>query len=411
MNRGDRLVFSNGVLILAGLASILIIIFKAEVNQLIQLYLIGVFISFTLSQTGMVLRWRKLKTSGWRHRALINGFGATVTGTVFFVILTTKFLRGAWIIMAAIPVVMFLMRAVHTHYEDVREQLATPTRRPRDRRVGHQHIVILADKIDAAAARAIGYARSVGAADISAVTLDTALIPVWQRLAPEIPIKSLENNGRKSTSLRKALREKRESLSEDDFLTVIVPEILESRGLAEIIRHPKRHQLKASLLGEEGIQVLDVPVVRSDLGPKSQEAHQPSRNHVVVLVSSVHNATLQAIEYAETLRPTTIRAVNIGLDPDGTETLGNSWLEAGIPHPLEIEDSPFRDVGRSLREYIRRFEADGVDTIITVVIPEFVVAERRHTILHGQTALLVKRHLLFERGVVVVSVPYHLEED
>jgi amino acid transporter len=409
MNRGDRLVFSNGVVILATLASILIIVFDAEVNKLIQLYLVGVFISFTLSQTGMVLRWRKLRTPGWRRRASINGFGAVVTGTVFFVIVTTKFSHGAWIIVTAIPIAMLLMRSVHKHYSDVNEQLAAPARRPVDRRVGNQHIVILADRIDAATARAIGYARSIGAQDISAVTFDPGLIPVWDRLAPEMPIRVLDSDGSNVNNLRKYLRDKRQNLERDDFLTLMVPEILQSRRLVEIVRHPTRHRLKATLLGEEGIQVLDIPIVRSDLTPGSDEAHEPGRNYVLVLVSGVHNATLQAIEYAETLRPTSIRGVNFGLDPERSENLGDRWLEAEIPHPLEIEDSPFRDIGRSLRDYVRRFNPDGVDRIVTVVIPEFIVEKRRHAVLHGQTALLVKRHLLFEQGVVLVSVPYHLD--
>jgi amino acid transporter len=411
LNRGDRLVFSNGVVILATLASLLIIVFDADINRLIQLYLVGVFISFTLSQTGMVLRWRNLKTPGWRGRALLNGFGALVTGVVFFVIVTTKFIGGAWIIVAAIPIVMFLMRSVHKHYIDLRRQLADVQRRPRDRRVGHQHIVILADRIDVATARGIGYARSIGASDITAVTFDRELVPAWDQMAPDIPVQVLDTNGATVKRLRKHLRQKRATLDGDDFLTVVIPEVLQSRHLAEIIAHPTRHRLKAALLGEEGVQVMDVPVVISDVTPESDEAHEPARNHAIVLVSSVNNATLQAMEYAETLRPTSIRAVHFGLDPEGTEELGNSWLEAGIPHPLEIEDSPFRDIGLSLQEYVRRFNPDGADRVVTVVIPEFVVGKRRHNILHGQTGLLVKRHLLFERGVVVVSVPYHIEVD
>jgi len=103
MNRGDRLVFSNGILILAILASILIVVFDADLNSLIQLYLVGVFISFTLSQSGMVVHWRRTRGPGWRRRLYINGFGASVTGLVFLVVVTTKFGvlprpgRGSWL--------------------------------------------------------------------------------------------------------------------------------------------------------------------------------------------------------------------------------------------------------------------------------------------------------------------------
>ncbi len=96
-------------------------------------------------------------------------------------------------------------------------------------------------------------------------------------------------------------------------------------------------------------------------------------------------------------------------DPAETEKLGTAWLDAGIPHPLEIDDAPFRDLGQSLLAYIRSFEADGHNTVVTVVLPEFVTKKARHRILHGQTALIIKRHLLFEPGVVTVSVPYHLQ--
>jgi hypothetical protein len=126
------------------------------------------------------------------------------------------------------------------------------------------------------------------------------------------------------------------------------------------------------------------------------------------LISAVHNAVLEAIEYAEMLNPTDLRAVSFGLDPEETEQLGDRWLEARVPHPLEIEESPYRDLGESVVRYIKRFSPDGVDRVVTVVIPEFIVAKQRHQVLHGHTALIVKRRLLFEKGVVVVSVPYHL---
>jgi hypothetical protein len=170
------------------------------------------------------------------------------------------------------------------------------------------------------------------------------------------------------------------------------------------------HRFKASLLTEPGIQVLDVPVVRDEISPDVDEATEPARNYAVVLVSGLHNATLQAIEYAETLRPTDIRALIFGLDPLEAERVGDEWIQNRIQVPLEMEQSPFRDIGRSLLNYVRQFEPNGVDTTVTVIIPEFVVRKFRHQLLHGQTALLIKRHLLFEPGVVLASVPYHLEE-
>ncbi|MGH2699112.1 MAG: DNA-binding protein, partial [Actinomycetota bacterium] len=145
--------------------------------------------------------------------------------------------------------------------------------------------------------------------------------------------------------------------------------------------------------------------------PGRDETEEPARNYVVVLVSGVHNATLQALEYAETLTPTDLRAVSFGLDPAATEKLGDDWMRSRIPVSLELHESAYRDMGRSLAGYVKQFQADGKNRIVTIVIPEFIVGKLRHQFLHGQTALLVKRHLLFERGVVVASVPYHLEAD
>lgn len=410
-NRGDRLVFSNGVIILALLAAMLIWVFDANLTRLIQLYLVGVFISFTLSQSGMVVRTRKLKEEGWKRRAALSAFGGTVTGIVLIVIAGTKFIHGAWIVLAALPVVMFTMYSINKHYVYVREQLTHEGRRPVDRKPGDHHIVIYTASLDAAVARAVGYSRSIRASSITAVTTDPRHYATWKRLAPDIPLVHLQGAGSTRKLIRNHLRERRLELPADDFLSLVVPEILETdKLLFELIRRPARQLLKASLLRVQGVQVLNVPIVRSEIDTAFDEAQEPARNFVIVLVAGVHNATLQAIEYAETLRPTDLRAVSFGLDVEGGGDLAQEWLDAGVPHPLEIEASPFRDIGRSLANYIERFEATGTNRVVTIVLPEFVVTKNRHQVLHNQTALIVKRKMLFHKGVVVASVPYHLHE-
>lgn len=408
MNRGDRLVFSNGIVILAVLAGLLIYVFDAELTRLIQLYLVGVFISFTLSQLGMVMRGRKLREPGWQRSAAISGFGGTVTGIVLIVIAYSKFTHGAWIVLAAIPFVMYGMRAVYVHYTEVSRQLDTPDRKPADRRPGNAHFVIFIKRVDAATARAVGYAQSTRA-DITAVTFDRSLHGAWRRLAPDIPIHTLDAKQGTRRALLAHLRSLRAELPPDDFLTVVIPEILESGTLYEIARHPALHRLKAILVSEPGTQVLDIPILRENIDPMLDQAHEPGRNHAVVLISGVHNATLQALEYAETLQPTDIRALSFALDPEESVRLGDEWLRQEVPHPLEIEESPYRDLGESVVRYIERFRPDGIDRVVTIIIPEFIVKKRRHNFLHGQTALIVKRRMLFQSGVVVVSVPFHLE--
>jgi amino acid transporter len=413
-NRGDRLVFSNGIIILAALATLLVYVFDANLNRLIQLYLVGVFLSFTLAQFGTVIRWRKTREPGWQRRALINAVGGTVTAVVLVVVVITKFAAGAWIVIAALPVLILAMRSIRRHYDDVAGQLADPERVPEDRRPGNQHMTILVERMNEAVARAIAYTRAVRPADISAVTFDGANLKPWNALGTDIDLVVLDGGGSRLATLREHLRERRSQISDDDFMTLVIPEELRSTGVLEIITHPTMHRLKAAFLRERGIQVLDIPLVKRSDGSSIEELaarlHRPARHLVCVLVSGVHNATLQAIEYAETLQAAEIRAVSFALDPEESERLANDWLNARIPHPLEIEDSPFRDIGRSLSGYLREYRADGVNRVITVVIPEFIVSKRRHQFLHGQTALIIKRHLLFEPGVVAVSVPYHLEE-
>lgn len=409
MNRGDRLVFSNGVVILALLSSLLVYIFDAELTQLIQLYLVGVFVSFTLSQTGMVMHWRKSREKGWRRSAIINGFGAFITGVVLCVVVYSKFTHGAWLVVTATPILILMMLAIGRHYDDVAKQLTLSRRRPPVKRPTRRHMLIVTDRVDAATARAVGYVRSIRPTSVSALTFDDRCFGAWNRLAPEIPVVGAPAGSSRAAQVKNHARELRSRMGSDDWLTVVVPEILESQGLFEVVRHPRLHKLKASLLSEPGVQVLDIPLLKAHIDPDVDQAHEPARNFVVVLVGGVHNASRRAIEYAETLHPTDLRAVSFGSSPTEQQELGNKWMEEAIPHPLEIEDSPFRDIGRSLTEYIRQFRPDGVNRVVTVVIPEFVVSKRRHQILHGQTALIVKRRLLFEKGAIAVSVPYHLD--
>jgi hypothetical protein len=312
--------------------------------------------------------------------------------------------------VCAIPLLILMMRSIRDHYATVGRQLGHPDRRPLDRRAGDHSIVVLVEKVDAATARAVGYVRMVRPRETTAITFDKGVSAAFRRLAPGVPITTLERNGSESDSIKAYLRQRRANLPPEEFLSLVIPELLEGKNFWEIVRRPRMHRLKASLLGEAGIQVLDVPIVRSEIDPAHDEAKEPARNFVVVLVAGLHNASLQALEYAETLSPTDLRAVSFGLDPATVDTLAAEWMGHGIPIPLEIQDSPFRDIGRSLADYIKQFNPDGKDRVVTVVIPEFVVSKMRHQFLHGQTALLVKRHLLFEQGVVVASVPYQLEE-
>jgi hypothetical protein len=270
-------------------------------------------------------------------------------------------------------------------------------------------MVVLVRRVDAATARAVGYVRSVRPREATAVTFDKTTAAAFRAMAPDIALTVLEENGGASRSIKSYLSERRKKLPAADFLSLVIPELLQRRGLWEILRRPSIHRLKASFLGERDVQVVDIPVLRDEVDPDWDEVKEPARQFVIVLISGLHNASLQAVEYAETLNPHDVRALSFGLDPVATDKLAADWMAHKVQMPLELEDSPYRDIGQSLAKYIQRFRPDGKDRIVTIVIPEFVVSNLRHQALHGQTALLVKRHLLFEPGVVVASVPYHLE--
>jgi len=123
--RGDRLAFSYGIIILASLAASLIVIFQGSTHLLIPLYAVGVFLSFTLSQSGMVRRWLTLKEEGWRWRIWLNGLGAAVTGIVMLTIAVTKFALGAWIVVVLLPTLVVVFLLIHRHYEELARQLST----------------------------------------------------------------------------------------------------------------------------------------------------------------------------------------------------------------------------------------------------------------------------------------------
>jgi amino acid transporter len=272
-NRGDRLVYSNGVFLLAGFSCLLLWVFDAEVTRLIQLYIVGVFVSFTLSQAGMVVHWRRKEVDALpgergtiaRGKA-INAFGACFTFVVLCIVLYSKFAHGAYLVVLAMPVLYLLMRGVHGHYRTVSEEIRVDTVRPM----------------------------------------------------------------------------------------------------------------------------------------------LPSRNHAVVLVSSLSVPTVRALDYARSIRPHSLQAVSVAVDPDAANRLVDVWARNRIDIPLVSISSPYRDLSRPLIDYVRRLRGDNENDVVTVVIPEFVVTRWWEQLLHGQSALLLKLALLREPGVVVTNVPWHL---
>ena len=307
-NRGDRLVFSNGIVILAIFSGILVSVFGGDTSRLIPLYAVGVFLSFTLSQSGMVVHWlrerRKLRgekqvdakpvvdegaalpdmalededrsyfvtdevtaPANWKKSLVINAIGALATFIVLCVFIATKFIHGAWIVVVVIPMLVVLFRAIHRHYVMVAKQLSTEGLEP---------------------------------------------------------LRSIKH-------------------------TVIVP------------------------------------------------------------ISGMHRGVVSALQYAKSIAPDKVQAVYVDFEEDATANLKDKWERWGAGVQLVVLPSPYRELTRPLLRHIHRLAKENGDDIITVVLPEFIPARWWQHALHNQSSLLLKGSLLFKKGVIVISVPYHLE--
>ena len=188
--------------------------------------------------------------------------------------------------------------------------------------------------------------------------------------------------------------------SESEFVTVFVPELFGRRSLLEQVRHPRELALKFRLLSEPGVVVADVPVLAS-------HAPTPPRRVLArVLVSGVNAASMRAVNYASTLEVDDVRAVHFAFGADDAAQIRDEWAHHGPRIPLEVDEAPYRDIGRPLLEYLRGLTADP-DTAVLVLMPELVTRGWRR-LLHNQRALYVKRLLLFEPRIVLAAVPYQV---
>lgn len=268
-NRGDRLVLSNGILVLSVAAGALVVGFRASVSSLVPLFAVGLFTAFTLSQAGMVVHHWRLREPRWRPALAINAVGTVATTVVTVVILTSKFTEGAWIPAIVIPLLVFLFKGIRHHYQ----------------------------------------------------TVDRAM-----SVQPGIKLPDIQHT-----------------------VAVLV-------------------------------------------GPK------------------VHLGVIQALAYAKSLHPDFLHAVSIAYDRDGADRLREQWARFELDVPLDIIDSPFREITDPVLEYLDQLDERWSSDVITVIIPELVVRHWWEQLLHNQTALWLKVRLLFRRGTVVTSIPAHVLE-
>ncbi len=261
-NQGDRLAFSNGIMVLSFFAGLLLVVFKGDTHALIPLYMIGVFISFTLSQFGMVLHWKRLAGPGWRTSAFVNGLGAVATAIVLVIVTTTKALEGAWIIIVLIPVLVAIFRATHAHYHHVADQLSL-TGWSGERRQ-HSTVLVPIGGVHRAVLQAIGYARSLSD-DVRAIYVDTdsrtteAVREDWTRWGNGVRLEVLPSPFR---SLMEPLLEYIDDLQTEhpaDYVTVVLPEFVPARWWQHLLHNQRALLIKGALLFRPRVVVTSVP--------------------------------------------------------------------------------------------------------------------------------------------------------
>jgi amino acid transporter len=261
-NQGDRLAFSNGIVVLSVLAGVLLVAFGGDTHALIPLYMIGVFVSFTLSQAGMVVHWRRLRSSGWRASAFTNGVGAVVTGVVLLIVATTKAFEGAWIVVVMIPALVLLFSMTRRHYDQVATDLSLRDWQPEP--AGHHTVLVPIGGLQRAVVKALQYAQTLST-DVRAIYIDIdptatdALRLQWDRWGQGIPLVVLPSPHR---SLLDPLLDYVAQVQQDDgggYLTVILPEFVPRRLWHHLLHNQHALLIKGALLFRPNVIVTSVP--------------------------------------------------------------------------------------------------------------------------------------------------------
>ena len=269
-NRGDRLVFSNGILILAGAAAVLLIIFNGDVSLLIPLYAVGVFTSFTISQTGMVRHHFKERQKRWQISILNSTLGAIATFIVAAVVIVSKFTIGAWIIVVLIPCIVVTFKGVKRHYNRVARSLRVPAEFRAPETVPRHGVVVLVGGVNQSSLGAIRYARSVGSEDVVAVTVaidedEAARVrDAWQRFGVSIPLEIIESPFRDLTHTVVDYLDELDRRWNHDYLTVVIPEFVLPHWWQGVFHNQSALALKLALKYRRDTVVVNVPFLLPD---------------------------------------------------------------------------------------------------------------------------------------------------
>lgn len=285
--RGDRLSYSNGVMALAGAALVLILIFEADVTELIQLYVVGVFVSFTFSQLGMIKHFsRQIRSTPHKpvrrrmaRSRVINLIGFIMTATVLVVVLVSKFVFGAWIAVAGILILALIMYSIHRHYEQVAQELAVDENQPATALPSRVHAVILVSHVRKPVLRALAFARASRPSKLDAVIVDIdeeetkATLADWERYKIPVPITVLASPYRDTTvPIIEYIKNIRRD-SPRDLVVVYIPEYVVGRWWEQLVHNQTALRIKTRLHFEPGVMVASVPwqLASSDAVRKYQE--------------------------------------------------------------------------------------------------------------------------------------------
>ena len=271
MNRGDRLVYSNGIVGLTIVAILIIVAFKADTHRMIPFYALGVFIGFTLSQTGMVIHWRRLRTKGWRPRAAMNAFGALLTGVVAVVLVATKFTQGGYIVIGAVPLLVALFYWVRRHYSRVAQVLEPQSEQELEElgleagSVPNSTVVVFVAQVNAMTARALAIGRALSPKDLNVVTISSnperllRLRSTWEQMDLGIPLQVVESPYREfvrpAVGYVKSLRP-----SPSHWVSVVIPEFVVEHWWEQLLHNQDALRLKAALLRVPWVGVMSVPL-------------------------------------------------------------------------------------------------------------------------------------------------------
>lgn len=270
--RGSRLSYSNGIIVLSIMASLLVIVFRGETHLLLPLYAIGVFISFTLSQTGMSVKWLRHRDDGWVHKAFINGVGALITFITVIIIAYTKIHHGAWIVMILIPVFVMLMLRTKAHYDDVARQLKlTPDDIEEETELVDvkKHVIVLVDTLNRASLKAISYARfitdeeNVIAFHVSNSPEESKkLREKWKCSKLDIPLVIKYSSTKEVVKpLADYIESKEHPSNPGDMITVVMPQFVVRHWWENIFHNKTADSIQEKLLQDRHIAVISVPYV------------------------------------------------------------------------------------------------------------------------------------------------------